>query len=292
MSFVESANIAPPNPLTPLAFLPVDVGIEILAQRIFTTAALGAWIWDFLSSIPDDITLITENHFSTTYAVYVLSRISTIGFMFSTVIVSSQVTAVQHCETILMVSGIMFTFALPSNALLFLFRAVAVFGDMPWVRYFFCVLWLAVLGTSIVIPVDFIGYAMDLGPTKYCITKTSRQTLSIPSVFLAVYDTILYLGISLRLSLGYGIFNTTWRGRLKAFMSGEGLGHISRHLLQSGQQYFLIAVATSILSTIDILDMSIPPTVRSIFAVPGIAIMNAMATRIHRNTKLGFIKDS
>ncbi|KAL4246742.1 hypothetical protein ABKN59_009064 [Abortiporus biennis] len=287
---VDPATLIPPNPLTPLALLPPEIGVQFEAERVILTGVIGAWIWDFLSSIPDEFTLFTTHKFGFIDAVYIFSRIFTISFMLSTLIVQTSPLG-NHCQAVLMLSGIIVCFALPLNSLLFLWRARAIFRSTPWIIYVFYILWLGIVGSAISIPVAFIDAGVNLGPTKYCITKDQKFTLSIPIILLAAFDTVLFFSTAIRLSMGYGVVQDNWKAKLKAFMKGEGLGHFSRRLLRSGQLYFLVAAIVNVISMVDSLDTSIPDVVRSIFAVPNAAILNAMATRVYRNTKLGLIQD-
>jgi hypothetical protein len=53
----------------------------------------------------------------------------------------------------------------------------------------------------------------------------------------AAYDTLLYLAMSLRLA-SIAVVDS-WQDQLKSFVTGDGLGWLSKVLLRSGQLYYL-----------------------------------------------------
>ena len=70
-----------------------------------------------------------------------------------------------------------------------------------------------------------------------------RLTLFYPNmdalayISTATFDTLMYLSISWRLASFATI--DRWQDRLRLFITGNGLGWLSKVLLQSGQMYYL-----------------------------------------------------
>ena len=83
---------------------------------------------------------------------------------------------------------------------------------------------------------SFSGVNVDL-INRVCL-MTDVQPFGVTS-FLAVFifDTAVFLAITMRM-LSISITDT-WRGRLSFFFGGDGLGHVTKVLLHSGQLYYL-----------------------------------------------------
>ncbi|KAJ6454594.1 hypothetical protein C8R45DRAFT_944469 [Mycena sanguinolenta] len=77
--------------------------------------------------------------------------------------------------------------------------------------------------------------------------------------------------------------------RLRAFFGGRGLSALSRALLESGQDFYLIAVATNITLLVGVKLPQLSPVYRAMLAIPGYSLINAMACLVFRRIKLGAI---
>ncbi|KAI0795755.1 hypothetical protein C8Q75DRAFT_803614 [Abortiporus biennis] len=287
-STTTGGSLLPPNPITPLAFIPPDVALQLTAERHLAMATSGAWMWDALTSFPEDVQLFTTHKLSVSDVVYVCSRLFTMGYIAS--MISFNVRKVEHCQTLLNSLGAFSALTISSCSLLFLFRARAVFYEQRWLVYIFFIAWVGCLGTSMIIPAAFHSMtAIYIGPTKYCITPENSSLISIPAITLTAYDTVTFIAISVRLLLNYPLLDTSFKGKMNAFLRGQGLGHLTRWILQSGQFYYMIAVTINLVSLIDSLDTAIPPGLRGAFAAPNLVLLNAMAARVYRKTRVGFI---
>ena len=130
----------------------------------------------------------------------------------------------------------LFSVAVPSTALLFFFRARAVFAMNPLVVGLFAVLWLGVLGGCLTTIPGLAGE--NIGPTPYCITGVIRLYSAAGAITPLINDSIMFCAISWRL------WSNTWTRRtvkngFRAMVFGEYLPAFSRSLLQDGQIYFL-----------------------------------------------------
>ena len=125
-------------------------------------------------------------------------------------------------------------FALPANSFLFFLRARGVFFQYPVVTWGFFALWLTTF-TSITPPFAF--EATQLGPTRWCINSVVRGYSAATFVTIFVFDTTIFLAVSFKVST-YGMADN-WRGKMKTFATGGGVGHVSKTLLKSGQVYYL-----------------------------------------------------
>jgi len=104
----------------------------------------------------------------------------------------------------------------------------------------------------------------------------------------------------------------TWSARAKSFFTGDGLHHLSKAMLQSGQAYYLsvvvlvpffsinsglthifwsVTIGVAIASTALILAPSVPGEIKPILGSVYFALSSAMACRVFRAVLLGIIKD-
>ena len=109
-----------------------------------------------------------------------------------------------------------------------------MFYDIRSVCVLFTVLWLSTFG-SFTAPFTFVG--RHIGPTRECIIRSVEKSTSAGFVAIVIYDTMVFIAISLRLLLDNPADG--WIARFKLFFSGEKMGYLSRALLQTGQMYYL-----------------------------------------------------
>jgi hypothetical protein len=63
----------------------------------------------------------------------------------------------------------------------------------------------------------------------------------VPIILTAVNDTLIFIAISYRM-VSLSMVSGTWSARAKSFFTGDGLHHLSKAMLQSGQAYYLSVV--------------------------------------------------
>ncbi|KAJ7434706.1 hypothetical protein FB451DRAFT_1063145 [Mycena latifolia] len=280
-----SANLTFPilTPDTPLAFLDRSTGLEFEASGYLYIATLSAYIWDLLSSIPEEIKIFRVSNLSLPLVAYFLSRVATLGFIVTATIF--QVAPVGNCPSLTLAIGWCFAAAVPATASLFFFRIAAVFNANKPVVLFFLVAWIATLGSSLLVP--FAVFGGHIASTPRCINTAVKPFGAAGTIANACTDTLVFVALSWRLT-----FNGTspgLSGRSQSFVRGKGLPRLSKLLLQSGQLYYLATVGLNILTMVMLLDPSLPPVLHAMFAIPNVALENAMACRVFRALRLGFI---
>ncbi len=103
----------------------------------------------------------------------------------------------------------------------------------------FGLLWAATLGGSLTVPIAFHSGPFDIAvATDGCFGTVFPAYVFSAYLISAVYDALLFLAVTYRL-LFYHLYRDGQTSRLKSFFSGEGLGHVSKVLLQTGQSYYL-----------------------------------------------------
>jgi hypothetical protein len=123
---------------------------------------------------------------------------------------------------------------MPAASGLFFIRLSAIYSRDKYIMALFGSCWLVILGIFVFDSAEGI---------MQCSNEDSLQCFTVQGIdawgyiATAVYDTLMYLAISWRLAS----FATAdrWQDRLKSFITGDGLGWLSKILLQSGQAYYL-----------------------------------------------------
>ncbi|KAF7335963.1 hypothetical protein MSAN_02309700 [Mycena sanguinolenta] len=273
-----------PNPLTPLAFLPSSLASQFEVSRYLYAATLGAYVWDIGLNLGNDYPLLFKRRVRFPTIVYFLSRAFTLAFIL--VCFLAQVASVKHCNAIAIGFGICFVLSQTATAMLFFLRATAVWHPSQIAYVVFSVLWTAVLGAGITVPLGI--RAAHVGPTIQCITTSVPANVELSVIIPLINDTAIFLAINYRI-LAYTMAANSPIAHLQAFFGGTGRSALSRALLQSGQHFYLIAVVTHIVLLVLLKLPHLSPVYHTILTVPGFALINVMACQVFRRIKFGLI---
>ncbi|KAJ6600445.1 hypothetical protein DFH09DRAFT_1128280 [Mycena vulgaris] len=257
------------TPDTPLAFLDHRTGLLFEASSYLYIATLSAYIWELFSSVPEEVKIIRDTRLSLPIFAYFLSRIGTLGFLLTSTIF--QVANVEDCEAVQVAMGWCFAVAVPASASLFFFRIAAVFNTNKPLVLFFLLAWIATLAGSIAIQGEHIA------STSRCINTAVKPFAAAGTIANAITDTLIFVALSWRLSLNG--MSPGLSARSQSFVRGRGLPKLSKALLQR----------LNILTMVMFSDVPIPPIIHAILAIPNVAPENAMACRVFRALRLGFI---
>ena len=145
----------------------------------------------------------------------------------------SSATPVKHCRAIGLVQSWAASIQIPLNSLLFFFRIRAVFYRQPLIIASFALLWLGIVGTSFLAP--FALKTIAVGPTGYCLNDRLEKEGIIGVIMASVYDTLVFVSITTKLLVSYSDETSRWR----SFFTGQGMGRLSRVMMQTGQLYYL-----------------------------------------------------
>jgi len=126
--------------------------------------------------------------------------------------------------------------------------------------------------------------------TMRCTEILAHAYPTIPVILASVNDTLVFLAISCRM-VSRSMVNSTWSARAKSFIRGDGLQHLSKSLLQSGQAYYFATIGVGIVSIVLILSRRVPEELHTLLCSVYFAISSAMACRVFRAVLLGIIKD-
>ena len=142
-----------------------------------------------------------------------------------------------NCKVVTRLSVIFASLAFPLNSLLFLLRVRGVFYTSPKVVIGFSVLWLFTLGAFVQ---PLILVVTNLVASKFMCVVNVRPFGALGLLGVAVFDTSIFLAISLKLTMNVPDLNHDWKARVLAIIrGGKGLGYASQVLLRTGQHYYL-----------------------------------------------------
>ncbi|KAK7692644.1 hypothetical protein QCA50_004277 [Cerrena zonata] len=250
-----------------------------LATKYGFFVILGAWFWDVVMVIGEELTMLKKHLFSVPNVVYILSRALTFGTVLSAIIFISRSDI--NCVNAFRALAWMGAFALPTNAALFLLRVNGVFGHSRLATFSFVFLWLSTFA-SLTLP--FGARPINIDHSLFCTIGSSDRYGGAGFITLTIFDTIVFVSITLRI-LSFTA-KTTWRAWLYAFISGRGIGHVSRAILQTGQLYYLATCCVNIASTIVTFGAFGPPQFQGVVLVLNVALQNAMACKVYRILRL------
>ncbi|KAJ7226402.1 hypothetical protein C8J57DRAFT_1731012 [Mycena rebaudengoi] len=169
--------------------------------------------------------------------------------------------------------------------------AAAVLGCMVFLMTIvFALMWLAVLGTSLIIPIATRG--VNIGPTPYCSLGDLEPYAETIGLNPGLFDTAVFLAISYRLVGNTHVEYRSWRQKARAFFTGAYLPSFSKSLFMDGQLYYMITVVTNITAFILLCFPVLGPTYRSFLVVPNVMLTNMMACRVYRHTRLDLAQQS
>ncbi|KAF7336017.1 hypothetical protein MSAN_02315400 [Mycena sanguinolenta] len=266
-----------PNSFTPLAFLPPGLASQFEVLRYIYAATLGAYVWDIGLNLGNDYTLLFKhrvNSNSNTLFVDLTSNISI-----------TAVAPVENCNALALTLSISATLTQISTAALFFLRVTAVWYPSKIVYVVFSILWMAVLGAGIIVPLR--SRAVHIGPTLQCINTAVTANIEVSVIMPLINDTAVFLAINYRI-LAHTIVADSSTARIRVFFGGTGLSSLTRALLQSGQHFYLIAAITHIILLVVLLGPQLT-LVYYMLSIPGLALINAMACLVFRKVKFGLV---
>ncbi|ESK89350.1 hypothetical protein Moror_16268 [Moniliophthora roreri MCA 2997] len=266
-----------PNPDVYLNHIPPVTAAQFEVSRNIYLATLGAFMWDMLSSLPEDIYLM--RHFNSNTIPYFLSRISALSYVLLSVI--AKTTPGPDCVKLEFGITSCWVIAISSSSFLFLRRVMAVFADSRSIRFVFSFLWVANVGISVVTPVG--SRASPLEDTGYCINGGIKHYVGAATIMPLVFDSLVFLAISYKILTSHGPGDETGWSWRTIFLPKKTLPRLSRAMFRGGQQYYLVTVGVNILITVLITTPSVPPIYQATFTIPDIALTSSMACRVYRN---------
>ncbi|KAF5329254.1 hypothetical protein D9619_009376 [Psilocybe cf. subviscida] len=284
-TFINATSVPTtlPNPLTPMAFLPPDVARQVTVLAYVFVGTTSILIWDVLCHLKDDYRLLTQHRINLPMVVYFVARLFNLMYLIGYMVANT--APIGNCSIVIRVIQASFTIAIPASEMLFFLHVRAVYIQNRPAVWFFTFLWLCTIASSLM-PVFSTTYT-SIGSTEYCITNGSLPLYDTEAAVVPlVNDSVLFGALALRM-LRSSYQERTLKGDIRAMVFGDHIPLFSRALLQNGQAYFLSTVFLNLGTVILYYNDALPLAYRAILAFPSVLLMNIMASRIYRNTKLG-----
>jgi len=264
--------------------LPVNTSEEVQIARYIVLATTGAWIWDVLMSLADDVRTYTTTKLKPPDVGHLASRVASACFI--SISLAFSVAPVQNCNSLAKAVGWTGAITLPLHSIPFFFCARAIFFSQRNVLAIFGVLLLGTLGANLATPFFIHGSRLD--DTSSCVVQLGRK-YATGMVSIALHNTLVFVSVSIHLMMF--THADTWSGRLKEYLCGRGISQLSRYLMESGQSFILPMVIFNIAAATVNLIPTVPASYKMAFIVMNVALQNAMTARIHRLIKSGIIPD-
>lgn len=141
-----------------------------------------------------------------------------------------------NCAAFEHIGDAWYPMSLSFSALLFFFRLRAIYNRDRIVVACFFVLWLGLVGTTILIPIVISG--ASIGPTKFC-EDADVPNSSYAAIFAPlIHDTFVFIAISYRLTQNAHM-DVDLKDGFKIAMFGKYLPTFTQSLLKDGQRYYL-----------------------------------------------------
>ncbi|KAH9476095.1 hypothetical protein JR316_0011665 [Psilocybe cubensis] len=268
------------NPATPTAYLRPDEAFQVVITTYVIVASCGVFIWDVITNLGNDYTLVSKYPVRFPTIVYVLSRLATFGYVLAATIY--QTAPVGNCARFEMALNAFNTLAIPITSILFFIRVRAIYENERYISIFFSIMWLAVFAGSLSTTFGVTG--ISIGPTRYCMISKMSPYVVAAGVVPLVNDTLIFFAISWRLTKN-SLHHLDFQVGFRAIVFGDYMPVFSRSLLQDGQKYYLTTVSCGLVAVVLLTASTIPVTYRTILIVPNCILTNIMACGVFRRTK-------
>ncbi|KAG6381217.1 hypothetical protein JVT61DRAFT_5620 [Boletus reticuloceps] len=165
------------NPNVYLNYLqPTDASEYEVARDLFLVT-FGALLWDILSSLPEDWTIIRTTTPSPVLFAYFASRTCALAVVFMSVL--AKTGPVPNCGVLELVLFIFWVLASASSSYLFLKRVHAVFPQERLVCHAFTVLWIVGVSASVVVVLPgSLHVYYEIADTKHCMNAQIKSYVS------------------------------------------------------------------------------------------------------------------
>ncbi|KAF9525777.1 hypothetical protein CPB83DRAFT_513880 [Crepidotus variabilis] len=269
-----------PNPLSPEAWLPYEGN----SYTIYTAVAFGllsVWVWDILTSLPDEIKLFLECRFSLQTVCYCVARICPLPFF---IVHNTLLTQdVKNCPIWAFFLSLFFATGQVSAGLIFLLRVRAVYGDQPRVKLVVSTAWVAYAACHLL---PFLAtHSTRIEPLRRCMWSLKSPYPSILCFAETAYDLLICVAVTYKISHDVGKHD-----QLSSFWWSFGMrqSHFSKlraRFLLDSQLYFVVAFALKITGII--VYFSGNALVLLIFGLLDNFLISIIACKIHRKFRLG-----
>ncbi|CAA7266984.1 unnamed protein product [Cyclocybe aegerita] len=254
-----------------MAFLQPDEALEFTVSVYVIVCSLGILIWDILHSLTLEYRLAFKPKLRgwSTIA-YFLSRMAALGYLTGETI--QHTTRFANCRLANRVLSGFFIAAKSFTALLFYFRISQVYHGCRVIIALFAGLWMVAVACYSLTWVS--STSISIGQTRLCM-KVIQDARIQASIWAGLsYDTLVFLAI-------------LYKFLMQALIPGTEC-HFSKIFFQRSQLSYLYAVVLDIAALAVYFGAhATSSSLRLILMGPNVAVVNIMACRVYRLTKIG-----
>ncbi|TCD69558.1 hypothetical protein EIP91_007182 [Steccherinum ochraceum] len=270
------------------SWTPTDSLDEIEVGRYLIVATTGAWVWDLLSTLREDVEVYSKYKLQPPDGGFIVGRLMTACFLFASL--AFNVSSIDNCARLAKAIGWVGAIALPLLTIPFFFCARAVFLNKPLVISAFAVLWVGALGSNLATPFFIRGVQIDdASDSNRCAFQTTEShAAGIGAV--AVHNLIVFVAVTAKLvSFAEG---QTFSGRMTSYFHRRAVSVLSQFLMEKGQSHITPIVIFNVAAAAVNLIPSVPSSYKLAFIAMNVALQNVMTIRIHRLIKTGELAES
>ncbi|KAF9525776.1 hypothetical protein CPB83DRAFT_513748 [Crepidotus variabilis] len=269
-----------PNPLAPEVWMPYPSD----SFRIYASVAMGTFavlVWDILSSLPDEIRLLSQHRFRLSTLCYCIARVAPLPFMAVQNILLT--TDTNHCRSWAFAGGLCFACIHIPAGLLFLFRVRAVYNSLPRFKLVFSLLWVVYAGCCLL---PFFGIAgTRVLPLRRCIA-VFRQPYPVILFFTqAAYDLVVCAAVTYKISSDVRMENKDLKLGWSLRLRNNPFFKLRARFLVDSHAYFIITFFLKFAEIV--VYFAGNPIVLLIFTLFDNIFISIIACKIYRQFRLG-----
>lgn len=270
----------------PYMYLPPQVAKDLHTSALIYAIAFGAYAWDFLSFLLEDIRLLRDlkqSRRALGVVAYLVARIGALGYVVLAFIFAGAPLA-DSCNSLLKAAGAFWVLGATGTAALFSIRAVAVFGRHPVAIIWFGLSVAAVFATSIIVPTGIT--ALSVAGTGYCVNAKVPSYLFGNQVAILINDLTVWISVSWKVLYGAtGERSPLSQAKKVSTRGSTALPAVTRELIEGGSLYVLVATLLTVTSLVLLVNESVDPVVHGFLTSLALGINAMMACRIYRDLR-------
>ncbi|KJA22770.1 hypothetical protein HYPSUDRAFT_185831 [Hypholoma sublateritium FD-334 SS-4] len=245
-------------------------------------------VQDILANAAGDY-LFLKSGLNVPLCAYFTSRIGAVGYLLVSVIYSTSPT--RNCVLVTGIVSLFCMVAFSCSTLLFFLRLRAIYNQNHVFVATFFVLWLAFPALSIFF--TLLSFEGRLSADQRCVSLAGGTfSVFVMQAVELVYDTLVFVAISWRLCQIAYVKPSGAQANLKVWIWGKSLPAFTKSLYLDGQVFYLTILISGIVVLVLTLTSGIPPFLQSSWLSPNVVIINIMACRVYRRTRMGMIRES
>ncbi|KAF9545040.1 hypothetical protein CPC08DRAFT_823966 [Agrocybe pediades] len=256
---------------------------ELAIGSYVSVGALSVFIWDLLFNLSHDYDLAKTHGFNITSMIYFMSRLSTLGFVFTETLTITNPMAASACSNIKILASLFYILFVASTLLLSYIRVCVIWNRNRWIVATYGILWLVAIGGSFTV----IGGMALQSVQGHCLNTVVHEYMAASVILPTTNHLIVFVAITIGLCRSHttSIFDIGKGVRLYVF--GDTLPAFSKALLQSSQICYIAAVVTGTTTLVWFYAYKTETRYRIALTPLYTAVVNIMFSWVFRKAKLG-----